>query len=72
VPLRRREFVRLVEEDVEMNRIALVVAILCFSLAVIVFMSADAPRRWYSGIFFLVLGAVMLGSVKRRPGATEK
>ncbi len=55
-----------------MNRIALVVAILCFSLAVIVFMSADAPRRWYSGIFFLVLGAVMLGSVKRRPGATEK
>ncbi len=43
-----------------MKRFAVPAAILCFGLAVAVFVFAEGMRRWYSGIFFLVLGAVLL------------
>ena len=43
-----------------MNKLALVAGILCVVAAVIVFVFADGMRRWYSGIFFAVMGAVLL------------
>ena len=48
-----------------MNKLALVVGILCCVVAVIVFVFADGMRRWYSGIFFALLGAVMLAQTLR-------
>jgi len=48
-----------------MNRLSLILAVLSFALALIIFLLADGPRRWYSGVFFVVLGAVMLASAKR-------
>ena len=48
-----------------MNRLNLILALLSFALAVIIFLLADGARRWYSSAFFVVLGAVMLVSVKR-------
>ena len=43
-----------------MNKLGLVVGILCCVVAVVVFIFADGMRRWYSGIFFALLGALML------------
>jgi hypothetical protein len=48
-----------------MGKMALLVGILCLVLAVIVFVLADGPRRWYSGIFFAIIGLVMLTSAMR-------
>ncbi len=47
-----------------MRKMAMVTGILCLVLSVIVFVFADGPRRWYSGIFFAVLGTVMLVNTK--------
>ena len=43
-----------------MSKVALVSGILFIVLAVIVFVFADGLRRWYSGIFFALIGTVML------------
>jgi hypothetical protein len=48
-----------------MSKAALVTGILCIVLAVIVFVFADGLRRWYSGIFFALIGTVMLANVLR-------
>ena len=48
-----------------MNRLNLILALLSFAVAVIIFLFADGARRWYSGAFFVVLGVVMLVSVKQ-------
>ena len=48
-----------------MNRLNLILVLLSFALAVIIFLFADGARRWYSSAFFVVLGAVMLFNVKR-------
>jgi len=39
---------------------SLVLGILCIVVAMIVFVFADGLRRWYSGIFFAMIGTVML------------
>jgi len=44
----------------KMSKAALFVACLCCVMAIIVFVFADGLRRWYSGVFFLVIGIVML------------
>ena len=55
-----------------MSKVTLVVGILCIVLAVIVFVFADGLRRWYSGIFFTVIGTVMLlNALRRRCDADE-
>ena len=38
------------------SKISLATAILFIALAVIVFIFAEGLRRWYSGIFFLLIG----------------
>jgi hypothetical protein len=43
-----------------MSKLALVTGILCCVLAVIIFIFADGLRRWYSGIFFALIGVVTL------------
>ena len=48
-----------------MNRIALAAGILCIGMAVVVFVFAEGLRRWYSGLFFAVLGVVMLLNAAR-------
>jgi len=48
-----------------MNKLALVAGILCVAAAVVVFVFADGMRRWYSGIFFAAMGAVMLAQAAR-------
>ena len=41
-------------------KLALISGVLWIVLAVIVFIFADGLRRWYSGIFFALLGTVTL------------
>ncbi len=48
-----------------MNKLALVLGILCIVVALVVFGYADGLRRWYSGIFFMILGAVALVNAVR-------
>jgi hypothetical protein len=55
-----------------MGRLALVVGILCAVAAVVVFVFADGPRRWYSGLFFAFLGALMLVNAARWLRATPR
>jgi hypothetical protein len=44
----------------KMFNLALITGILCVVLSVVVFLFADGLRRWYSGLFFLLIGIVML------------
>ena len=43
-----------------MRKLPLVLGLMCVAIAAIVFVFADGARRVYSGIFFLMLGGVML------------
>jgi membrane protein implicated in regulation of membrane protease activity len=47
------------------RNLTLVLGILFIVLAVIVFALAEGLRKWYSGIFFMILGVVMLLSFRR-------
>ena len=42
-----------------------VFSILCILLAVVVFVFAEGLRRWYSGIFFVIIGIVLLVNALR-------
>jgi len=44
----------------------LVLGILFIVLAVIIFVFADGLRRWYSGIFFAMIGTVILVNTLRK------
>jgi len=48
-----------------MKRLALVLGILCIVLTVVVSVLADGPRRWYSGSFFALMGAILLVNAMR-------
>ena len=43
-----------------MSKIASTTGVVCIVLAVIVLVSVDGLRRWYSGLFFAITGTVML------------
>jgi hypothetical protein len=43
-----------------MSKMSLVFGMLCIAIAVVVFLFADGLRRWYSGIFFALIGTVMV------------
>jgi hypothetical protein len=49
-----------------LRKLALTVGPVCFVLAVAILVFADGPRRWYSGLFFVVMGAVALIGARRR------
>jgi hypothetical protein len=48
-----------------MSKFALTTGILFIVLAVVVFAFADGLRRWYSGMFFALIGAVVLVNAQR-------
>jgi len=54
-----------------MNRLALIAGILCLVVAAVVFVFAEGMRRWYSGIFFAVIGAVTLIQALRARRAAQ-
>lgn len=43
-----------------MKMTGLWLGILCIGLAIVVFVFAEGHRRWYSGLFFAIVGIVML------------
>jgi hypothetical protein len=43
-----------------MNKVTLIVGILCMVLALVIFVFAEDLRRWYSGGFFAIIGTLML------------
>ena len=43
-----------------MCKVGLICGIVFVVLAVIVFVFADGLRRWYSGVFFAILGTTLL------------
>jgi hypothetical protein len=49
-----------------MSKMHLVLGILFIVLAVIIFVFADGLRRWYSGIFFAMIGTVILVNALRK------
>ena len=48
-----------------MLKLNMAVGIFCIVVAATIFVFADGMRRWYSGIFFLILGGVMLANAWR-------
>jgi hypothetical protein len=49
-----------------MSKTSLVVAVICFALAALIFVFADGARRVYAGAFFVMLGLVTVVNAKRR------
>ena len=54
-----------------MSKTTWILGILCLVLAVIILVFAEGLRRWYSGIFFALLGSVMLVNGLRRRRAAR-
>lgn len=48
-----------------MNKLHIVIALLCFLLAVTIFIFAEGARAIYSGVFFAILGAVVTWTALR-------
>lgn len=48
-----------------MGSMSLVMGVLCLVLAAVILLIADGPRRWYSGLFFALLGVVALTNAIR-------
>ena len=48
-----------------MSKLALVLGVLFILLALIILVFADGLRRWYSGIFFAIIGTVILVNALR-------
>jgi hypothetical protein len=55
-----------------MNKVTLIVGILCIVLAVIIFVFTDGLRRWYSGAFFAIIGAFMFLNAWRWRRSADK
>ena len=55
-----------------MSKLALVLGVLFILLALIILVFAEGLRRWYSGIFFAIIGTVtLLNALRRKPVAEE-
>ena len=49
-----------------MRKLPLILAIVSFILAIAVFIYAGGARSIYSGLFFVVMGVVLLANARRR------
>jgi len=49
-----------------LKKTPLILATICFALAVVIFALADGPRRIYSAIFLVVIGLVMMANARRK------
>lgn len=55
-----------------MRKVALVLGVLFIVLALIILVFAEGLRRWYSGIFFAIVGTVTLLNARfRKEGIKE-
>jgi hypothetical protein len=54
-----------------MKKLSVVLGVIFLLLAVIVLVFASGLRRWYSGIFFAILGTVALINGLHRDGAPK-
>ena len=48
-----------------LRKVALTIGPISLVLAVVILIFADGLRRWYSGLFFVLIGAVLLLNVRR-------
>ena len=51
---------------------ALILETLCILLAVVLFVFLDDLERWYSGVFFAIMGAVFIANGMRWQSETEE
>jgi uncharacterized membrane protein len=58
--------------EVKMKTWVLILGIILLVLAVVVLVFASGPRRWYSGLFFAVMGLVALANASRLRDSAEK
>ena len=54
------------------GKATLVLGVLCIVLALIILVFASGLRRWYSGIFFALIGTVSLLNGRRWRRASEE
>ena len=56
-----------------MRLMALITGIVCLALAVVIFIFAEGLRRWYSTIFFALMGIVMfINALRWKKEAADK
>lgn len=48
-----------------LRKVALTIGPISLVLAVVITIFADGLRRWYSGLFFVLIGAVLLFNARR-------
>lgn len=54
-----------------MRKVPLALAVVSFLLALVIFAFAGGARAIYSGLFFIVIGVVLLMNARRNPGTTS-
>ena len=55
-----------------MRKWVLILGIILLVLAVVVFVFASGLRRWYSGLFFVIMGLVAVTNASRLRGSEKK
>jgi len=53
--------------EVVLQKTFLILGIFSFLIAAVIFVFGDGLRRWYSGIFFVILSVALIANAKR-PG----
>ena len=53
--------------EVVLQKTFLILGIFSFLIASVIFVFGDGLRRWYSGIFFVILSVALIANAKR-PG----
>ena len=61
-------FLEALSEVMNLNNFQRIAGIVCFVLAVIIFIFESGLRRIYSGIFFVLIGILFLRAAVRPPG----
>lgn len=51
--------------EVVLQKTLLILGIFSFLIAATIFVFGDGLRRWYSGIFFIIMGAGLIANAKR-------
>lgn len=55
-----------------MRKSVMILGLLFFGLGIVVLVFADGLRRWYSGIFFILIGAVAFANGVARRGEAQE
>ena len=57
--------IRYAVSEFVLQKTSLIFGIFSFFIAAVIFLFADGLRRWYSGIFFVIMGVVLIANAKR-------